>query len=70
MITSEKRAAYADLDPEERAGVTSFKVARLYTGDKVFGLQPVYKVPNIEGIDIKKYHKGYCIKIKKEDKLW
>ena len=70
MITTRRKAAYSDLTLLGAIGNrTAFKVARVNSGDMIFGLQPIESVPNIEAIDLKKYSKGYTVNIG-EDELW
>ena len=70
MITARRKAAYCDLTLLGAIGNrTAFKVARVNSGDRIFGLQPVENVPNIDIIDLKKYSKGYTINIG-DDELW
>ena len=70
MITAKKKAAYCDL---KLLGVftnrVAFKVARVGTNDRIFGIQPVDNVPDISKIDIARYNKEYCVSIG-TDELW
>lgn len=71
MITKKRKAAYANTKLLNVLGNKrkAFKVARIASGDSIFGIQPVEKVPDMSTIDISRYNKGYCVKIN-EDKLW
>lgn len=69
MITCSRKAAYADLSFGIAFGMRSaFKVGRIGSDDEFFGLQPIENVPNFDGIDLDRYTKGYCVKIR--DRLW
>lgn len=69
MITARRKAAYCDLS---LMGLLSnrvaFKVARV-GNDTIFGLQPIENVPNIDLIDLDRYHKEYTVSIG-SDELW
>ncbi len=68
IITKQRRAAYIDLEMATRLSTrTAFKVARVANDDHIFGIQPLDRVPD-KNVDLEKYSKGYCIKIK--DQLW
>lgn len=68
MITHKRKAAYVDLTLLTRMhSSNTFKIASL-RGDKLFGLQPLERVPDRDIIDLERYSKGYCVTIK--DKLW
>lgn len=72
IITKARKAAYIDVSIGGVIGRRAFKVARLDTGDKLFGIQPLSKVPDSESWDSEKlarYRCGYTVKIR-EDKLW
>lgn len=70
MITRNRNAAYINLEYMSKLGNRSkFKVGRIGRNDSLYGIQPVSKVPDMDQIDINKYTKGYCVKIK-EDRLW
>lgn len=70
MITARRKAAYADISLLGKIGNrTAFKVARVNSGDMIYGLQPVENVPDIKSIDLSRYSKGYTINIG-NDKLW
>lgn len=70
MVTRKRKAAYSDLTLLGAVGNrTAFKVARVTSGDSIFGIQPVENVPDIESIDTSRYTKGYTINIG-EDVLW
>lgn len=70
MITARRKASYCDL---ELLGAFSnrvaFKVARIGSGDRIFGLQPIENVPDINAIDLERYKREYCVSIG-EDRLW
>lgn len=70
MITAKRKAAYCNL---ELMGMFSnrvaFKVARVNSGDSIWGLQPARLVPNLDAIDLDKYNKDYTVCIN-EDVLW
>lgn len=70
MITAKRKAAYCDLT---MLGMLSsrvaFKVARVMSGDRIFGLQPIENVPNMDSISLEKYNKEYCVCIG-NDVLW
>lgn len=70
MITNRRKAAYCNLTllgmHSTRA---AFKVARVDSGDSIFGLQDAKNVPDISQIDLDKYTKGYAVIIG-EDELW
>lgn len=70
MITAKKKAAFCNL---ELMGLLSnrvaFKVARVNSGDVIWGLQPLDKVPDISTIDIDRYKKDYTVCIN-DDILW
>ena len=70
MITARRKAAYCDL---KMLGLftnrVAFKVARVSSNDKIFGIQPIEKVPDISKIDIARYNKEYCVSIGL-DELW
>lgn len=69
LITKKRKAAYIDLTFSTSLGRrASFRVARVGDDDDLYGIQPVENVPNIAEVDIDKYCRGYCVKIK--DKLW
>lgn len=69
LITRKKKAAYADLSFSISFGQrAAFKVGRIGNDDDLFGLQPVENVPNFSEIDLDRYTKGYCVKIR--DTLW
>lgn len=69
IITRKRNAAYIDLEIMGKiSNRSAFKVARIGTDDSIFGIQPASKVPNFEEIDVDKYTRGYCVKIK--DELW
>lgn len=68
IITRQKKAAYIDLEIVSKLSTRSaFKVARISGDDSIFGIQPLNRVPD-KNIDLEKYSRGYCIKIK--DTLW
>lgn len=70
MITARRKAAYCDLDA--LASITNrvaFKVARVESSDRIFGIQPEANVPDISAINLDRYRKEYCISIGK-DILW
>lgn len=70
LVTVKGSAAYADLSLLGKfSSRSAFKVARIKSGDRMCGLQPVDKVPDISKIDISRYSKQYTVKIG-EDKLW
>ena len=70
MITSRRKAAYADTTSmSQLATRAAFKVARIQSGDSLYGIQPESRVPDMSKINIDKYIKGYCVSIG-EDKLW
>lgn len=70
MITARRKAAYADISLLGKIGNrTAFKVARVNSGDMIYGLQPIENVPDIKSIDLSRYSKGYTINIG-NDKLW
>lgn len=70
MITAKRKAAYCNL---ELMGMLSnrvaFKVARVNSGDYIWGLQPARLVPDINAIDLDKYNKDYTVCIN-DDVLW
>lgn len=69
IITYGKKAAYIDLELMNKMGTRdAFKVARVASGDAIFGIQPLSRVPDKDVIDLQKYSKGYCVNIK--DTLW
>lgn len=69
IITKRKRAAYIDLELTNAFNTrTAFKVARIPNDDDIFGIQPLTNVPDKDTIDLEKYSKGYCVKIR--DRLW
>lgn len=69
VITRKRRAAYVDLTLMNKFGNrAAFKAARILPDDEIFGLQPLNKVPDKDIIDLEKYSKGYCVKIR--DSLW
>ena len=69
VITRKRRAAYVDVTPLSILGSRSaFKAARIMADDEIFGLQPLYNVPDKDIIDLERYSKGYCVKIR--DRLW
>lgn len=69
IITWNKKAAYTDASVfkgiQEKA---TYRVARLLNGEKIFGIQPLSKVPNVHNIDLSRYSRGYCVKI--TEPLW
>lgn len=70
MVTAGRKAAYADLSLLGKfSSRSAFKVARVKSGDRIYGLQPLDKVPDISTIDISRYNKQYTVKIG-DDKLW
>lgn len=70
IITRNRKAAYADVSMMNYLmGRQAYKVARIDKDDEIFGIQPISKVPNPKIINLEKYCKGYCVKIK-DDKLW
>lgn len=70
MITARRKAAYCDLTTMGILNTRkAFKVARVSTGDSIFGLQDVKNVPDISRIDLDKYSKDYTVAIK-FDELW
>lgn len=70
MITQKRKASYCDLS---NLGIISarsaFKIARVNSGDRIYGLQPLERVPNINNIDIQRYCRDYTVNIG-EDQLW
>lgn len=69
IITRNKFAAYINLDFRNSISTReAFKVGRVPDGDRIFGIQPASQVPNIEEVDLDRYRKGYCVKIR--DTLW
>ena len=69
VITKKRRAAYVDVTPLNTfTGRSAFKAARILSDDRIFGLQPLYNVPDKDIIDLERYSKGYCVKIK--DVMW
>lgn len=70
IITRRRKAAYCDLT---FLGAVSnrmaFRIARVGSGDSVYGIQPIENVPDMSVIDLKKYTKGYCVSIG-DDVLW
>lgn len=70
LITVKRKAAFCNL---ELMGMLSsrvaFKVARVNSGDMIWGLQPIDKVPDISTIDIDRYRKDYTVCIN-SDVLW
>lgn len=69
IITRGRKAAYIDLEIMNKLATrNAFKVARIPSGDSIFGIQPLAKVPNPQAVDLQKYSKGYCVNIK--DTLW
>lgn len=70
MITAARKAAYCDLTfMSNFVNRVSFKVARVGSKDRIFGLQPLQNVPNQHLIDLDKYKKDYTVCIG-EDELW
>lgn len=70
MITNRRKAAYSDLTMLGMHSTrAAFKVARVDSGDSIFGLQDAANVPDMESIDLSKYCKGYTVSIG-EDELW
>lgn len=69
IITRQRRASYIDLELLGKiSNRSAFKVARIANDDSIFGVQPASKVPDFEELDLEKYSKPYCIKIK--EPLW
>lgn len=70
MITRRRKASYCDLSllglHNTRA---AFKVARVDSGDAIFGLQDAANVPDMDSLDMTKYNKEYTVSIG-EDELW
>lgn len=70
MVTVKRKAAYCNL---ELMGMFSnrvaFKVARVNSGDRIWGLQPIENVPDISKIDLDRYSKDYTVCIN-DDVLW
>lgn len=70
IITRNRNAAYADIEFMSRLGInySSFRIARIASNDSMFGIQPASRVPNFDSIDLDRYNKDYCVKIR--DALW
>ena len=70
LVTLRRKAAYCDL---KMLGMYStraaFKVARIDSGDSIFGLHDIKDVPDMNNIDLAKYNKDYTVSIG-EDELW
>lgn len=65
LITTSKKAAYTEVLPSYTTGGRCvFKIAKVPSGDKVFGMQPASLVPNFDTIPTDVYNKGYFVKIK------
>lgn len=70
MITAKRKAAYCDLTLLGAfSNRVAFKVARVTSGDAIFGIQPVENVPDMNSIDVARYNKDYCVSIG-TDELW
>lgn len=68
IITWNKKAAFADASIYKGENRVSYRIARIMSGEKIFGVQPLSKVPNAHNVDISRYFKGYCVKI--AEPLW
>lgn len=65
LITHKKKAAYTEVIPSFTSGGRCvFKIAKVPTDDKVFGMQPASRVPNFDTIPTDVYNRGYFVKIK------
>lgn len=70
IITAKRKASYCDITNAGMfSGRAAFKAARIDSGDYIWGLQPVEKVPDMSAISLERYQKPYCVKIG-EDILW
>lgn len=72
LVTRARKAAYADLTLGEQFGRRAFKVARIDSGDAVFGFIPLESTPNPDEWTqdrLARYCCGYTVKIR-EDRLW
>lgn len=69
IITKHRNAAFADVGLMSQIGrQSSFRVGRIMKGDEMFGVQPASRVPDFDTIDLERYSKAYCVKIR--DALW
>lgn len=70
IITAKRHASYVDIT---NMGILSsariFRCATIKTGDRVVGVQPLNKVPDLDSINLEKYTKPYTIAIG-TDILW
>lgn len=69
MITAKRKASFCNLSLMGMGSRVAFKVARVNSGDRIIGLQPLDKVPDIDKIDIDRYRKEYTVCIN-DDILW
>lgn len=74
IITAARKAAYGDLTAGKAYGKRAFKIARISTGDRIVGIQPMSQVPDRERFekypqDLGRYTSGYTVLIR-EDVLW
>ena len=70
IITARGSAAY--VDSSKIGTFTSrrvFRIARIRSNDRIIGIQPLSRVPDISKIDISKYNKDYTVSIG-NDVLW